>query len=55
MTRLEVSTLALEVGLNDAFPAVPGLGRGEYWKSNIACASYSHWLATDLDIENPLC
>jgi hypothetical protein len=52
MTRLEVSTLTLGVCLNDAFPAMHGLERGEFWKSNMACADYSYWLATGLDIGN---
>lgn len=44
----KVSTMALGACLNDAFPAVPGLDRHEFWKSNMACAGYSQWLASGL-------
>jgi HD-like signal output (HDOD) protein len=47
----KVSTMALGACLNDAFPAVPGLERNEFWKSNMACAGYSQWLASGLDMD----
>ncbi len=47
----KVSTMALGACLSDAFPAVPGLDRDEFWKSNMACAGYSQWLAAGLDMD----
>lgn len=46
-----VSTVALGACLNDAFPAMPGLDRGEFAKNNVACASYARWLASQLDLD----
>ena len=47
----KVSTMALGACLNDACPAVPGLDRKEFWRSNTACAGYAQWLAGGLDMD----
>jgi len=41
----QIRTLALAACFADAFPALPGLDSGEFWKSSMACAGYAKWLA----------
>lgn len=47
----QVRALALSTGLNAAFPVVAGLDRQEFWKSCMACAGYSQWLAGSLGMD----
>ncbi|MBX9613657.1 MAG: HDOD domain-containing protein [Burkholderiales bacterium] len=44
----QVRTLALSCCLNDAFPVVGGLDRGEFWRQSMACAGYAQWLTTNI-------
>ncbi len=47
----QVRSLALATFLNDSLPALPGLDRQEFWKTSMACAGYSQWLASGLGID----
>jgi HD-like signal output (HDOD) protein len=47
----QVRTLALTACMNVAFPVVPGLDRAEYWRSSMACAGYSQWLASGIGLD----
>lgn len=47
--RSQLRTLGLAACLNDAFPAVPGLDRTEFWNGSMACAGYAKWLAGGID------
>jgi HD-like signal output (HDOD) protein len=50
----KVRTLSLGACLSEAFPALPGLDRNEFWKTSTACASYAQWLAAHLSIDHQL-
>lgn len=45
-----VRTLALGACMSGAFPVVAGLDKATFWKSSMACAGYSQWLADKLGI-----
>jgi len=45
-----VRTLALGACMSGAFPVVAGLNKATFWKSSMACAGYSQWLADKLEI-----
>lgn len=47
----QLRTLGLAACLNDAFPAVPGLDRAEFWNGSLACAGYAKWLAGGMGID----
>lgn len=40
-----IRALALSTSIKTAFPQVPGLDRGTFWKFSMACAGYAQWLA----------
>lgn len=46
----KVRTLALATCLTGSFPEIPGLDRKTFWKTSMACAGYSQWLAEFLSI-----
>lgn len=47
-----VRALALGACLNDAFPALPGLPRKEFWTWCMACGGYTQWMAARLGIDS---
>jgi HD-like signal output (HDOD) protein len=47
----KVRTLCLGACLADSFPVIPGLDRKEFWRSSMACAGYSQWLASSLGVD----
>ena len=47
----KVRTLALGACLSGAFPEVPGLDTRSFWKSSMACAGYSEWLARKVGVD----
>jgi HD-like signal output (HDOD) protein len=47
----KVRTLCLGACLADSFPVIPGLDRNEFWRSSMACAGYSQWLAASLGVD----
>lgn len=47
----QVRTLALTACMNVAFPVLPGLDRTEFWRSCMACAGYSQWLAAGIGLD----
>jgi HD-like signal output (HDOD) protein len=50
----KVRTLALGACLSESFPNLPDLDRKEFWRSSMACAGYSQWLANRLSIDGQL-
>ncbi len=46
-----IRTLALAACFAESFPALPGLDTDEFWKSSMACAGYSKWLAGRIGID----
>jgi HD-like signal output (HDOD) protein len=50
----KVRTLALGACLSETFPDLPDLDRKEFWRSSMACAGYSQWLAVRLNIDGQL-
>lgn len=47
----KVRTLALGACLSNAFPEVAGLDKQTFWKSSMACAGYSQWLAQKIGVD----
>jgi HD-like signal output (HDOD) protein len=41
----KVRTLCLGACMSESFPILPGLDRKEFWRSSMACAGYSQWMA----------
>lgn len=50
----KVRTLALGACLSQNFPNLPDLDRHEFWRSSMACAGYSQWLAARLNLNTQL-
>ena len=50
----KVRTLALGACLSNSFPAVPGLDIHTFWKTSMACAGYSEWLARKVGVDMPM-
>jgi HD-like signal output (HDOD) protein len=50
----KVRTLALGACLSESFPSLPDLDRKEFWRSSMACAGYSQWLANRLGIDGQM-
>jgi HD-like signal output (HDOD) protein len=48
----KVRTLSVGSCMGESFPALPGLNQQEFWKTSMACAGYSQWLATALSMDN---
>jgi HD-like signal output (HDOD) protein len=46
----KVRSLALGACMSGAFPKLGGLDRASFWKTSMACAGYSQWLAENLEI-----
>lgn len=47
-----VRTLGLAASMGDAFPAVAGLDRTEFWHSCMVSAGYGHWLSSQLGLDS---
>lgn len=47
----KVRTLALGACLSESFPVIEGLDRKEFWRTSMACAGYSQWLAVGLGMD----
>ncbi|RFO95182.1 histidine kinase [Rhodoferax lacus] len=47
----KVRTLALGACLSGSFPVVAGLDTHSFWKTSMACAGYSEWLARKVGVD----
>ena len=47
----QLRSLALGACLSGAFPNTPGLDKGVFWRTSMACAGYAQWLAEPLRID----
>jgi len=48
----KVRTLSVGACMSESFPDLPGLNGTEFWRSSMASAGYSQWLAQALNMDN---
>jgi HD-like signal output (HDOD) protein len=49
-----VRTVALGACFSHSFPRIPGLDMYIFWKTSMACAGYSEWMARKVGVELPM-
>jgi HD-like signal output (HDOD) protein len=50
----KVRTLALGACMSGSFPKVAGIDTHAFWKTSMACAGYSEWIARKVGLETPM-
>jgi HD-like signal output (HDOD) protein len=47
----KVRSLSVAACLSESFPTIPGLDQKAFWNFSMACAGYSQWIASAIDMD----